>query len=125
MEKLNRKGFTLIELLAVVVILLAISVMAVSSISAAIERNKKKQNDAKIDVILGYAELYFDENRNLLVKNSIDKKGSISLMVLDLSESEKTDAYGDMFEGVVCYSFTDSRGRDVNFRYDEDENCND
>ena len=39
---INRKGFTLIELLAVVVILLAISVMAISSISAAIERNKNK-----------------------------------------------------------------------------------
>ena len=37
------KGFTLIELLAVVVIMLAISVMAISSISAAIERNKAKQ----------------------------------------------------------------------------------
>ena len=42
--KLNKKGFTLIELLAVVVIMLAISVMAVSSISAAVERNKKKQS---------------------------------------------------------------------------------
>ena len=36
MKKLNKKGFTLVELLAVVVILLAISVIAVSSISAAI-----------------------------------------------------------------------------------------
>ena len=43
--KLNKKGFTLIDLLAVVVILLAISVMAISSISAAIERNKVKIND--------------------------------------------------------------------------------
>ena len=43
--KLNdKKGFTLIELLAVVVIMLAISVMAVSSISAAIKRNDKKQD---------------------------------------------------------------------------------
>ena len=46
----DNKGFTLIELLAVVVILLAISVVAVSSISSAIERNKAKQNATKIDI---------------------------------------------------------------------------
>ena len=43
MKENNNKGFTLIELLAVVVILLAVSVIAISSIGAAIERNKKKQ----------------------------------------------------------------------------------
>ena len=57
--KLNKKGFTLIELLAVVVILLAITVIAVSSISAAIERNKVKQNDTKKEVI-GKKELIID-----------------------------------------------------------------
>ena len=46
-NKMNNKGCTLIELLAVVVILLAISVIAISSISAAIERNKGKQNEEK------------------------------------------------------------------------------
>ena len=44
MKKLNKKGFTLIELLATVVIMLAISVIAVSSISSAIDRNKAKQD---------------------------------------------------------------------------------
>ena len=62
--KINKKGFTLIELLAVVVILLAISVIAISSISAAIERNKAKQNEAKIDIIKTYAKLYYDSHRN-------------------------------------------------------------
>ena len=57
--KLNKIGFTLIELLAVVVILLAISMIAISSISAAIERNKEKQNNAKIEVIISYAKLYY------------------------------------------------------------------
>ena len=56
--KNNKKGFTLVELLAVVVLLLAISVMAVSSISAAIERNKNKQNEAKKKMLANYAELY-------------------------------------------------------------------
>ena len=64
MKKKNNKGFTLIELLAVVVILLAISVIAVSSISAAMERNKAKQNDAKKEIIISYAKLYYEEHKN-------------------------------------------------------------
>lgn len=94
--KLNKKGFTLIELLAVVVILLAISVIAVSSISSAIERNKAKQNDAKIEVIVSYAKLYYDEH-----KNTISIGDCINIEALDLSDSEMEDAYGDMFSGCV------------------------
>ena len=62
MKKNNKnKGFTLIELLAVVVILLTISVMAVSSISSAIERNKAKQNATKERVIHnGWALLFWE-----------------------------------------------------------------
>lgn len=64
--KLNKKGFTLIELLAVIVLLLAISAMAISSISAAIERNKEKQNNTKKEVIAGLAEQYYVDHRNSL-----------------------------------------------------------
>lgn len=95
--KLDKKGFTLIELLAVVVILLAISVIAISSISAAIERNKKKQNDAKINVIISYAELYYQSHRNT------ETDGCIELNQLDLADSEKVDADGELFSGVVTY----------------------
>lgn len=107
--KLNKKGFTLIELLAVVVILLAISVIAISSISAAIERNKVKQNDAKKDVIISYAKLYYQAYRN----SEID--GCIDLVDLDLSDSESVDADGNLFVGVIKYddygnfTFDDSR----------------
>ena len=97
--KLNKKGFTLIELLAVVVILLAISVIAVSSISAAIERNKAKQNDAKIEVIISYAKLYYDEH-----KNSLSVNGCIDLGNLGLSDSEKLDADGNIFNGSIKYT---------------------
>lgn len=95
MKKMNNKGFTLIELLAVVVILLAISVIAVSSISAAIERNKEKQNEAKKEIIQSYAKLYYEEHKN----SESDK--CIELDKLDLSESEKEDADGKAFSGVV------------------------
>lgn len=97
--KINKKGFTLIELLAVVVILLAISVVAISSISAAIERNKNKQNEAKKDVIISYAKLYYQSH-----KNSLGTSGCIPLSNLDLSDSEKVDAYGDKFIGGVKYT---------------------
>ena len=97
--KLNKKGFTLIELLAVVVILLAISVIAVTSINAAIERNKNKQNDAKKEVIISYAKLYYEEH-----KNSLDYSGCILVSALDLSEAEKVDADGRYFEGGVSYT---------------------
>lgn len=95
---MNRKGFTLIELLAVVVIMLAISVVAVSSISAAIERNKAKQNDAKIEIILSYAKLYYEEHKNSETDNCIE------LSKLNLSESEKEDAEGNPFSGIVKHN---------------------
>lgn len=94
--RLNKKGFTLIELLAVVVIMLAISVMAVSSISAAVERNKKKQDNAKIKVIESYAEVYYNDN-----KNTVSGKKCILLKDLDLTDKERTNSDGDTFSGCV------------------------
>ena len=103
MKKVDKKGFTLIELLAVVVILLAISVVAISSISAAIERNKIKQNDAKKKVIENYAELYYKER-----KNTLPSDGCITIEILAdegyLSDSEKVDVNGDNFTGGVDYT---------------------
>ena len=100
--KLNNKGFTLIELLAVVVILLIISVIAIPSISAAIERNKAKKNEAQIDVIETYAEIYYETHIN-------SYPGGISTFCikvsdLDLTEAEIEDAYGKKFTGVIKYS---------------------
>jgi len=99
--KLNKKGFTLIELLAVVVILLAISVIAISSISAAIERNKAKQNDSKKEVIVSYAQLYYNEHKNSLGNST---SICISLDKLDLSDNEKKDVDGNLFTGKVKYN---------------------
>ena len=109
--KLNKKGFTLIELLAVVVILLAISVIAISSISAAIERNKNKQNETKIGLIVDAARLYYDEN-----KNNLSQSGCILISNLGLSDTEIEDADGNIFIGGVRYT------NGANFVYDE--NCN-
>lgn len=118
MKKIDKKGFTLIELLAVVVILLAISVIAISSISAAIERNKNKQNDAKIEVILSYAELHYRLNKNSLNKKYSEGNGCIELDKLKLTDSEKVDAYGNEFSGIVEYT-----GYGNNFQLKESAAC--
>lgn len=100
--KLNKKGFTLIELLAVVVILLAISTIAISSISAAIERNKKKQDNAKLEVIYNYARLYYQSHRNTLTGVYGDNRACIELDDLtNLTEEEKKYTSGDEIIGVV------------------------
>ena len=102
MKKLNKKGFTLIELLAVVVILLAISVIAVSSISAAIERNKVKQNEAKQEILISYAKLYYDQYKNTLPNN---RKIELSKLV-DVglaTEEELYDVDGNPIAGDICF----------------------
>lgn len=105
---LNKKGFTLIELLAVIVLLLAISTIAIASISSAIERSKKKQDDAKIEVIMSYAELYYEEH-----KNSISSGSCITLNMLKLSDNEKVDSNGDPLNGVKV----NISGSNVTFKY--------
>ena len=118
--KLNKKGFTLIELLAVIVLLLAISAMAISSISAAIERNKKKQNDAKIKVLESYAELYYQEHKNDIL---VSRKKCIYINDLKeaahLTDNEVTDANDKQFSGGI--NFNDGK----NFKYESSlSDCN-
>ena len=98
MKKLNNKGFTLIELLATVVIMLAISVLAVSSISAAIERSKMKQDAAKIETIEAYAKLYYEDNKLNLPPN-----GCFSINVLNLTDEERKKSNGEYFDGAISY----------------------
>lgn len=98
--KLNKRGFTLIELLAVIVILLLISLIAIPSIGSAIERNKAKKNAAQIDVIEGYAEIYYENNKNSY--SDIDDF-CINVSELNLTDAEAKDADGDEFDGSVKY----------------------
>lgn len=100
--KLNNKGFTLIELLAVIVLLIAISAIAIPSITASIERSKAKQDDAKKRIIESSAELYYSNNKNKLTNF---KNGTcyISIDDLDLTDKEKTDPYNNIYNGGVVY----------------------
>ncbi len=63
--KKNNRGFTLVELLAVIVILLAISVVAIPSISAAVERSKQNTLTKKKQVLAAYGDLYFSEHQEI------------------------------------------------------------
>lgn len=63
-KRLNNKGFTLVELLATVVILLAISTVAITSISASIDRQNQKKDEATKKIIVSYGRLYLEEHIN-------------------------------------------------------------
>ena len=102
-KKMNKKGFTLIELLSVIVLMLAISVMAITSISAAIERNKAKQDKVKEEVIITYAKLYYEEHKN----TETDK--CIEISKLELSETEGKYSNGNKITGVVKYNGTQKK----------------
>lgn len=55
----NNRGFTLIELLAVMVILVGISLIAVSGISASLERRNEREYEEQIQVVKSAAKIYF------------------------------------------------------------------
>ncbi len=63
-KRLNKKGFTLVELLATVVILLSISTVAITSISASIDRQNAKKDEATKEILIGYGTLYLEEHIN-------------------------------------------------------------
>ena len=108
----NNWGFTLVELLAVVVILLAISVIAITSISAAVERNKKKQDAAKQEVIVGYAKLYYDQHKNIsrFTDEHHPFKNMIFLSDLNLEDSEGHYSDGSPICGRVLVTINGTSG---------------
>ena len=67
---MNKKGFTLIELLAVIVLLGAIMLIAISSVSGISNAVKQKMYDEKIDFIEEAAVLYGEDLKNNLLESS-------------------------------------------------------
>ena len=124
MKKENNKnrGFTLIELLAVVVILLAISVIAITSISAAIERNRKKQDDAKIKVLQGYAELYYNEHKNSPVFATTSPPPRITVSELGEYASQSERQYSDNSSICGYFEVTIGGANSVSFKWIKDGN---
>lgn len=111
-KKSKKNGFTLIELLAVIVVIMAITVMAISSISAAIERSKAREDEAKKAALAAYAKLYYEDH-----KNSLGETGCIDISVLvlaGLDPEEYKDSNGNIFPGGIRYE------NKKNFHYDEE-----
>lgn len=59
---MNNKGFTLVELLAVMVILLAISVLAVTNVTASLKRNEYQELRTYENIAINAAKIYFSLN---------------------------------------------------------------
>ena len=98
----DRRGFTLIELIAVVAIMIIIGTIAISSISSAIERNKKKQDDTKKSVIVSTAENFYFTHRNTLARSGCIKVDDL-VSSGALSSEEAKNANDEIFSGGVKY----------------------
>ena len=101
MKLLNRKGFTLVELLAVLVIMIAISSIAISSISAALERSKGNQNKQKIKLLESAAEVYVSEHKNSISDSDYCISVDTLLNGGYIDEDNIKDANGDLFSGGI------------------------
>ncbi len=106
---MNNKGFTLVELLAVLIILTAIMGVAIPSISSSLERTKAKQNKAKEDMLLSYAEEYITDHKNAVYNtlntNRINKCYITTDLLSDyLPDGEIKNADGNDFNGYVLFT---------------------
>lgn len=89
MLKLDNRGFTLVELLAVIVILVAISYVAVSGISSSLENRDKKECIEQQELAVGAAKIYFSLNDSKSVTVGNLKEGNY------LKEGNKVDRLSD------------------------------
>lgn len=62
---MNNKGFTLVELLAVIVLLLAISVLAVTNVTASLKRTEEKEIESQTKIAINAAKIYFSLNKDI------------------------------------------------------------
>jgi type IV pilus assembly protein PilA len=114
--KLNKKGFTLVELLAVIVILLAISVVAIPSISAGIERSKTNTDEKKKTILTTYGEIYLNEHpsASCVTINTLLNEKYIT------ADEAKSELSNSQFTGAI--KCDKSTGIPTNCIYKE--NCN-
>lgn len=126
MRKLDNKGFTLVEVLATLVILVVIMSIAIPNISSSLERSKGKQDDARLDVLKSYAELYVADYKNSVYSNIGTSDGCYikieSLKGDYASEDEVKDSDGNEFDGAFVFIKSDNsyhyvEGDDTSYEY--------
>lgn len=104
---MNNKGFSLIELLVVLVILSAIISIAIPSITSAVERNKQKTNDKKIEIIISQAEEYASIYKNK-IKRDEDNNFCINISSIIevglLTQNDIIDTDNNSLDGSVKYN---------------------
>lgn len=92
---MNNKGFTLVELLAVLVILLSVSGIVVTNVTASLKRNDAQELESQKKMAISAAKIYFSKNGGSYV--SISKL--ISDKYLETSDVEKIS---DSYYVVIC-----------------------
>lgn len=98
-KRLNQKGFTLVELLAVLVILVAITSIAIPTISSSLERTKEKQNESRYKIIESAAEQYVTDHKNAVYnKLSSDDSTSCYIQIKELTTYLSNDEMQDADE---------------------------
>lgn len=75
---MNKKGFTLVELLAVMVILLSISVVTVTNVTASLKRNDNQTKETQKQTAINAAKIYFSAKNELKVGASVSINSLIS-----------------------------------------------
>lgn len=109
MKKINNKGFTLIEVLAVLVILVAITRIAIPTITSSMERTKERQNDAKKEMLAAYAEEYVQDNKNEIYKILVNGVNSCAISIEELKEKgyikndAELDVDGNEINGYIIF----------------------
>jgi len=98
---MNNKGFTLIELLAVIVVLVSISLVAVSGISASLERREVKDCEEQKEMAENAAKIYFSLNGG----NEVSINVLISGNYLDSSKIEKLSNNDKISIGIDGYVY--------------------
>jgi prepilin-type N-terminal cleavage/methylation domain-containing protein len=116
---MDNKGFTLVELLAVMVLLLAISVVTVTNVTASLKRNEESELKSQEKMAISAAKIYFSfkggdyvDLQSLLNDGYIEDESSVEKL-----KEKFNDNYNNIFV-VICNS-----GDKYEVKEDHDVNC--
>ena len=99
--KIDNKGFTLVELLAVITILLALSIVVVTNVSASLKRSEEQEKEAQEKIAINAAKIYFSmESGTCVTLNTLVEKG-----LVDASEIDKLNLEYVIRIGVRKYIY--------------------